>query len=89
MISTILVMIVGIYLFIGLVFSLFFVARGINRVDPVARDAGWGFRLVVIPGVAALWPILYRRWRRGEQPQEFNDHLAVAEMAHDLNQELE
>lgn len=89
MLSTLLVMTVGIYLFSGLIFALVFVSKGIGRIDPMARDSGWGFRLVVLPGVVALWPILLRRWRRDERPQEYNTHLAIAEMAHHLGEELE
>ena len=49
---------------LGLVFAAAFVARGIHRVDPVAAGAPLGFRLIVVPGVAALWPLLVVRWAR-------------------------
>lgn len=55
------------YLAIGLLFGIAFVARGIARVDPAAAGAGWGFRLIVLPGVAALWPLLLDRWRRAHR----------------------
>jgi len=48
----------------GAVFALAFVAFGIQRVDPVAEHAPIGFRLIVMPGVAALWPLLLARWVR-------------------------
>jgi len=54
--------IVGIYVAIGLVVAVPFVARGIGRVDPAANEAPWTFRLLVLPGVVALWPLLARRW---------------------------
>jgi hypothetical protein len=54
----------GIYGGIGLLFGLAFVAFGIQRIDPAARGAGWGFRLLVLPGVVALWPLLAARWLR-------------------------
>jgi len=54
----------GAYLGIGLLFGLPFVAFGIQRVDPAARGTGWGFRLLVLPGVVALWPLLASRWLR-------------------------
>ena len=64
------------YLAIGLVFSVVFVTRGVAKLDPSARDAGWGFRLVIVPGVAALWPLLLRRWltTRGQPPTESTAH---------------
>jgi hypothetical protein len=46
----------------GAAFALAFVVFGIHRVDPVAEHCPIGFRLIVIPGVAALWPLLLIRW---------------------------
>ena len=53
-----------IYALLGVIFAAAFVALGIGRVDPVAAHAPLGFRLIVKPGVAALWPLLLRRWIR-------------------------
>jgi hypothetical protein len=52
------------YAVAGAVFALLFVAFGIQRVDPVAEHAPIGFRLMVAPGAAALWPLLLVRWMR-------------------------
>ena len=58
------------YLLIGWLFGIAFVIRGVDRVDPVAQGAGIGFRLIILPGVAALWPLLLMRWtKRGGQGQ--------------------
>jgi len=48
----------------GAIFAVAFVAKGIQRVDPVAQHAPLGFRLIVMPGAAALWPLLLVRWLR-------------------------
>jgi hypothetical protein len=48
----------------GVVFAIVFVARGVSRVDEHAVGAGLGFRLIIFPGVAALWPFLLHRWMR-------------------------
>jgi hypothetical protein len=56
--------VVGAYGGIGLLFAVAFVTLGIQRVDPAARGTGWGFRLLVLPGVVALWPFLAMRWLR-------------------------
>jgi hypothetical protein len=50
------------YTAIGLLFAIAFVTVGIGRVDPVAKESGIGFRLMIFPGVAALWPFLLKRW---------------------------
>ncbi len=55
----------AVYALAGVLFALVFVTAGIARVDPVAEHAPWGFRLIVAPGVAALWPVLLGRWIRG------------------------
>jgi len=52
------------YLALGILFALAFVAIGIGRVDPVAKDSSVGFRLIIFPGVVALWPWLLKRWIR-------------------------
>ena len=48
----------------GAVFAVAFVTMGIQRVDSVAEHAPLGFRLIVLPGVAALWPLMLVRWLR-------------------------
>jgi hypothetical protein len=50
------------YSVVGLVFGLAFVTLGISRLDPVAQGSGLGFRVIVLPGVVALWPFLLLRW---------------------------
>ena len=68
------------YAAIGLVFALLFVSVGVSKVDHQARGAGIGFRLIIVPGVTALWPLLLSRWVRGvsEPPVERNAHRARA-----------
>ena len=71
--------VLGIYLGVGLVFAIAFVWKGVGRVDPAAKEGTLGFRLLILPGVAALWPILARRWLAGEgPPAEHNPHRAAA-----------
>jgi len=56
----------------GLLFAITFVTIGVGRIDPIAKDSSVGFRLIIVPGVAALWPLLFarlvkQRVRAGEQ----------------------
>jgi hypothetical protein len=53
------------YALVGLVFAAFFVSLGVQRLDPEAKGSGTGFRLLILPGVAAFWPMLLARWTRG------------------------
>ena len=65
----------GVYAALGLVFGVAFVLRGAARVDPQAVGGSWGFRLAILPGVVAWWPLLARRWAAGRPlPEERNAH---------------
>ena len=67
--AQILIAALALYLAIGLLVAMPFVARGVKRVVPDARGASWGFRLAILPGVAALWPFLLRRKAVGDDPE--------------------
>lgn len=54
----------GLYGLAGIVFAAGFVICGVHRVDPAARGAAWPFRVLILPGVAMLWPLLARLWLR-------------------------
>lgn len=74
------VRLLGLYAAVGLLFGLAFVTRGVERLDPGAAGATWGFRLVILPASVALWPLLLRRWLRGAStpPIETNAHRRAA-----------
>lgn len=65
-----LVFVVQIYLVLGLLFGIAFVARGVQAIDPAAQGTGWGFRLILLPGVSVFWPWLLVRWLRRRPPSE-------------------
>ena len=69
-----------IYWLVGLAFAAWFAWRGAGRLDPVAANGSWGFRLLVIPGAAALWPYLLVRIAAGgpAPPEERNAHRLQA-----------
>lgn len=66
----------GAYSVCGLIFAIPFVFVGASKIDPHAARGSWGFRLMIIPGAAALWPLLLRRWMVGTKspPEECNAH---------------
>ncbi len=70
----------GTYLAAGLLFAIPFVLVGAGRIDPHAAHASWGFRVLIIPGTMALWPMLARRWLKGvhEPPEESSPHRRAA-----------
>ena len=66
----------AIYAGLGLAFALVFVWVGVQILDSEAQGAGVGFRLLILPGVAAFWPMLLYRWTQHvtEPPVEENAH---------------
>jgi hypothetical protein len=70
----------GIYVMIGLVFAIPFVLVGAGSIDPHAAHGSWGFRILIIPGTALLWPLLARRRLTGvhEPPEEKSPHRCAA-----------
>jgi len=75
-----LIKLVRAYTFAGLVFAAIFVVFGIQRVDPDAQGWNIGFRLIIIPGLCAFWPLFATRWLRGKRtPIERNAHRNAAD----------
>jgi TM2 domain-containing membrane protein YozV len=59
---TVMLLVVSVYLAIGLLFALPFVIKGVTKIDEGAAGSGWGFRLIIIPGVIVFWPVLLKKW---------------------------
>lgn len=51
-------LVVGAYLFAGALFAIYFALRGAPLLDPAAKGSSAWFRLLLIPGAIALWPVL-------------------------------
>ncbi len=80
MIAVTFLILLGIYFLCGFLFAIGFALGGVKKIDPRAAVGSWGFRLLVIPGAAAFWPLLLRRWLKGihEPPEEHNAHRIAA-----------
>ncbi len=74
--ATLVVGLATIYGAIGAVFGVAFILRGVDVVDPMARGAGWGFRVLILPGSTLFWPLLLVRWAAGSMapPVEITAH---------------
>ena len=70
----------AVYASSGLVFAVPFVWLGVQRLDSEAQGSGIGFRLLILPGIAAFWPMFAYRWARRivEPPVEKNPHRISA-----------
>ena len=70
----------GIYAGVGILVAVWLQVRGLDRLDPAAAGAAWGFRILMIPGLVAFWPLLaLRALRGGGPPAEHNAHRGAAE----------
>ena len=74
--AKVLVDVLATYAALGALFALAFVTAGVTRVDSEAKSSGWGFRVIIFPGVVAFWPLLLSRWLRGiaEPPVQKDPH---------------
>jgi hypothetical protein len=52
----------GAYFAAGVLFAVAFVATGLPRVDAGARGMPWSARLLILPGVTMLWPLMLMKW---------------------------
>ncbi len=46
----------------GLFFGLWFVFKGVDQVDEQMHGTTWRTRLLLLPGTAALWVVLFNKW---------------------------
>ena len=63
----------------GLLFAIAFLPRGILRLDERLHGSPYAVRLLILPGVAALWPLFAWRWlTHAPEPIERNAHRSAA-----------
>jgi hypothetical protein len=60
----------AIYALAGLLAAVPFLIFGITRIDEQAHGAGAGFKLIILAGVVALWPLLLRKWLLARRTRE-------------------
>ena len=61
-VAEVIVLIALAYVLCGLAVGVPFVLRGVDRVDASAQGASLGFRLLILPGTVALWPLMATKW---------------------------
>jgi hypothetical protein len=77
--AQIIVAVLELFAIAGLAFAAIFLTFAVSRLDPGVAAAPKTLRLLLLPGVAALWPLFASRWIRGAKPPvERNPHRAVA-----------
>jgi hypothetical protein len=61
-VTTIFIVVLAAYVTAGIAVALAFVIRGIADVLPADTPVTIGARILILPGTAALWPVVLRRW---------------------------
>lgn len=64
-IAALLVDLAGWWLIAGAIVAAVFLTFGIDRIDEDARGA-YAFRVLLVPGVLLIWPLVLWRWMRLE-----------------------
>ena len=71
----------GVYAGLGLLFAIYFAFSRVGRIDPAAKAGTLGFRILILPGLTAFWPLFLYRLFKGASvpPTEKNAHRQMAE----------
>ena len=62
-------LVVGVYLAIGVIFAIIFLLKGVNKVDEGAKDAGFFFKLLIFPGCILFWIVLLPKWLKSKKDE--------------------
>ena len=78
-VAVVVVALCELYAAAGLLFAIAVLPRGILRLDERLHGSRYTVRLLILPGVAALWPLFAWRWlRHAPEPIERNAHRVAA-----------
>ena len=78
-VAQVVVAVFELYALAGVVFAMLFLPHGVARLDPRIAGSPKVIRLLILPGVAAFWPLFAWRWIAGApEPIERNPHRAKA-----------
>jgi len=58
----------GIYAILGLLVTLAYLFGGAGRIDPAAKTMPLRARLLILPGVLGLWPLMLTKLLNQKQP---------------------
>ena len=66
--ANMLVLGLGSYAAIGLLFGLAFGFFGAGKIDPAAKTMPIGARLIILPATMLLWPLMAVKWVTQKEP---------------------
>jgi len=59
---SILLLIIGIYLLLGVFFAIIFLWKGLNKVDNGTEGSGLFLKVLLFPGMTVFWITFLRKW---------------------------
>lgn len=62
-IAEFIILLVEWYLYAGIAVALAFVIYGVDKIDEAAHGS-FLFRVLIVPGLVGLWPLVLVMWRR-------------------------
>ncbi len=62
------------YAVFGIFVGVLFVTAAVGKVDHAAIGAPWSFRLLILPGAAALWPLMLLKWMQAARSAPDGEH---------------
>ena len=65
-ISLIILGLIFTYLMIGVAFYLPFIKIGVNKIDEGVKEAPLLMKVLIFPGVVALWPLLWQKLKKAK-----------------------
>lgn len=71
--ATLLLLIASLYFSVGLLVAALLILsgpRGLPRLDSAAHGASLSVRLLLVPGLSTLWPLLAFRWFRAPSAKD-------------------
>ena len=61
-IVTLILIVLAVFIGAGILFTFFFLTKGLQKIDEGVHGASIGFRIIIIPGCIVFWPVLLRKW---------------------------
>lgn len=57
----------GIYLVLGVIFSILFLWKGISKVDDGTKESGVFLKVLLFPGMCFFWVLFLSKWLKSNR----------------------
>jgi hypothetical protein len=60
--ASLILTVLGVYMAVGLIFGVAFIILGASKIDTASIKMPIRVRLLILPGVMLLWPLMMAKW---------------------------